>query len=82
MMWACRKIASHGFVVAVAETNSILDFPGQRADQEQAIIQSAATIAWLKRWVDNDTRYDQFLCPAPQNAGISDIRTSCPMSGT
>ena len=194
MMWACRKIASHGFVVAVAETNTIFDFPGQRADQTQAIIrhlsgngapaqvrqrldtsrwastgwsmggggalevgqrnnphveavvgfepwdigafpamsvptmivngsldfvappatmgepfyssilfaekyyveingadhfvgstdnaiQSAATIAWLKRWVDNDTRYDRFLCPAPQNLGISDIRTSCPMSG-
>ena len=195
MMWACRKIASHGFVVAVAETNTVFDFPGQRADQTQAIIrhlsgsggpaavkqrldtsrwastgwsmggggaldtglrnnphveavvgfepwnissyggmtvptmiigasadfvaspssmaepfyssitraekyyveiagqshfvgstdnviQSAATIAWLKRWVDNDTRYDQFLCPPPQNAGITEIRQSCPLEGT
>lgn len=194
MMWSCRKIASHGFVVAVAETNTILDFPGQRADQQQAIIrhlsgsgapaavrqrldtsrwavagwsmggggsldagvrnnprleavvgwepwnissyggltvpalivtgssdfvapasmgegfynsinrtekyyvelagqshfvgttdnaiQSAATIAWLKRWVDNDTRYDQFLCPAPRNAGITEIRQTCPLEGT
>ncbi|RPF20395.1 alpha/beta hydrolase family protein [Myceligenerans xiligouense] len=23
------------------------------------------SIAWLKRWVDNDTRYTQFLCPTP-----------------
>jgi dienelactone hydrolase len=195
MMWACRKIASHGFVVAVAETNTVFDFPGQRADQTQAIIrhlsgngaparvrqrldttrwaatgwsmggggaletgqrnnphveavvgfepwdigsfpsmrvptmivgasadfvappasmaepfynsitgaekyyveiagqshfvgssdnpvQSAATIAWLKRWVDNDTRYDRFLCPAPQNSAITEIRQTCPMEGT
>jgi hypothetical protein len=194
MMWACGKIASHGFVVAVAETNSIIDFPGQRADQAQAIvrhlsgtgapaavrdrldtsrwavtgwsmggggaletgvrnnpqlqavvgfepwdistfigmrvpamiigvtddfvagvgamaepfynsiptekyyveissgghfvgssdntIQSAATIAWLKRWVDNDTRYDQFLCPANRSAGMTEVRATCPMSGT
>jgi hypothetical protein len=195
MMWACNKIASHGFVVAVAETNTVLDFPGQRADQSQAIIrhlsgngapaavrerldtsrwastgwsmggggalevgsrnnprvqavvgwepwdigtfvgmtvptmivgasndlvapagtmaepfyssiilaekyyvevsgqshfvgstdntiQSAATIAWLKRWVDDDTRYDQFLCPAPRNIGIAEIRQTCPLSGT
>jgi dienelactone hydrolase len=194
MMWACNKVASHGFVVAVAETNTILDFPGQRADQTQAIIrhlsgsgapaqvrerldptrwaasgwsmggggaldtgvrnnpaveavvawqpwnissyggmrvpslivgasndivasagtmaepfynsinnaekyyvevagqghfvgssdntiQSAATIAWLKRWVDNDTRYDQFLCPHASGSGIAEIRSSCPMSG-
>jgi hypothetical protein len=195
MMWSCRKIASHGFVVAVAETGTVFDFPGQRADQTQAIIrhlsgngapaavrqrldttrwaaagwsmggggaldtgsrnnpqiqavtawepwnistyigmrvptmivgasndavasvgsmaepfyssiigaekyyvelrgqghfvgstdntiQSAATIAWLKRWVDNDTRYDQFLCPAPTNSGITEIRQTCPLSGT
>ena len=196
MMWSCQKIASHGFVVAVAETNGLFDFPGQRADQQQAImrhlsgsgapaavaqrldesrwavagwsmggggsldaglrnnpqlqavvawepwnlfttyssmrvpallvgaqndtvarpeshaepfyqsitqteryyvelagqshfvgstdntLQSAATIAWLKRWVDNDTRYDQFLCPPSANPGITETRSSCPMSGT
>jgi hypothetical protein len=194
MMWSCEKIASHGFVVAVAETSTVFDFPGQRASQQQAIIrhlsgsgapaavrerldtsrwaaagwsmggggsldtgarnnpriqavtawepwniasyggmrvpslivgasndfvasaggmaepfyqsmsqteryyvelagqghfvgstdntiQSAATIAWLKRWVDDDTRYDQFLCPPPRNAGIAEIRDSCPLSG-
>jgi len=194
MMWACRKIASHGFVVAVAETNTVMDFPFSRADQTQAIIrdlsgsgapaavrerldtsrwaatgwsmggggaldtgarnnppiqavvgfepwnissymgmrvptmiitgsndlvapasmgegfynsilsaekyyvelagqghfvgttdnttQSAATIAWLKRWVDNDTRYDQFLCPAPRSASITETRQTCPLEGT
>jgi hypothetical protein len=195
MMWACDKLASHGFVVAVAETNTLFDFPGGRADQAQAIIrhlsgtgapaavrqrldttrwavtgwsmggggalesgvrnnpqlqavvgfepwdfvnfsgerapslivgvtddavagvgshaepfytqitqpekyyveissgghfvgasdnaiQSAYTITWLKRWVDNDTRYDQFLCPATVTSGITEIRSTCPMSGT
>lgn len=194
MMWSCDTIASHGFVVAVAATNSGLDFPGARADQSQAIIQylsgnsapnavqqrldtsrwaaagwsmggggaldvgnrnnpaveavvawqpwniasyggmtvpsmiigasndlvastgahaepfynsilfaekyyvelagqghfvgssdntiqSAATIGWLKRWVDNDTRYDRFFCPEPSNAGIAEIRSSCPLQG-
>jgi dienelactone hydrolase len=193
MMWACQKVASHGFVVAVMETSTILDFPGGRASQAQSVvrhlsgsgapaavrerldttrwaiggwsmggggalsagvsnnpqlqavvgwepwniasygsmkvpalivgasndfvaspaamaepfynsipaqvekyyvevsgaghfigssdntIQSAATIAWLKRWVDDDTRYDQFLCPPQQSAGIAEIRQSCPM---
>jgi dienelactone hydrolase len=189
MMWSCAKIASHGFVVAVAETSTVLDFPAQRAGQQQAIIrhlsgtgapaavaqrldntrwacagwsmggggsldcgsrnnprveavvgwepwniasyglmqvpslvvtgsadfvasasmgrgffnsipattpkyyveiagaghfvgtqdnvfQSSSTIAWLKRWVDNDTRYQQFLCPAYSGGGAT-IQQNC-----
>jgi hypothetical protein len=151
MMWACRKIASHGFVVAATgwsmggggaletgqrnnphveavvgfEPWDIGSFPGMRvptmivgasadfvappasmaepfynsitsaekyyveiAGQSHFVgssdnpVQSAATIAWLKRWVDNDTRYDQFLCPAPRNSAITEIRQTCPMEGT
>jgi pimeloyl-ACP methyl ester carboxylesterase len=195
MMWACDRLASHGFVVAVAETNFLFDLPGGRADQAQAIIrhlsgtgapaavrqrldptrwavtgwsmggggaletgvrnnpqlqavvgfqpwdlfnfsgqrvpsmiigvsddfvagvgshsepfytqitqaekyyveissgghfvgasdhpiQGASTITWLKRWVDNDTRYDQFLCPTPATPGVAEIRNTCPMTGT
>lgn len=196
MMWACDRLASHGFVVAVAETNTLFDLPGGRADQAQAIvrhlsaagapaavrqrldtsrwavtgwsmggggalesglrnnpalqavvgfqpwdifvnfgpsrvpsmiigvtddfvagvgshaepfytamtqnekyyveissgghfvgasnhpIQGASTISWLKRWVDNDTRYDQFLCPTPATGGVAEIRNTCPMTGT
>jgi predicted dienelactone hydrolase len=40
------------------------------------------TIAWLKRFVDDDTRYTQFLCPAPStglSGGLSDARISCPL---
>jgi len=39
------------------------------------------TVAWLKRFVDFDTRYEQFLCPPPR-AGLlsdfSDYRDTCP----
>jgi hypothetical protein len=35
-------------------------------------------VAWLKRFVDDDTRYEQFLCPPPVNSGISDYRHTCP----
>ncbi|MED7926231.1 alpha/beta hydrolase [Nonomuraea sp. LP-02] len=35
-------------------------------------------VAWLKRWVDDDTRYDPFLCPAPRGIAISEYRDTCP----
>lgn len=43
------------------------------------------SISWLKRFVDNDTRYEQFLCGAPHQADlaggtISDYRETCPYS--
>jgi cutinase len=37
-------------------------------------------ISWLKRYVDNDTRYDQFLCPHIQSISISQYRDTCPNS--
>lgn len=38
-----------------------------------------SSIAWLKRWVDDDTRYDQFLCASPgTSTQVSDYRDSCP----
>ncbi|MEV4283770.1 alpha/beta hydrolase [Actinoplanes xinjiangensis] len=37
-------------------------------------------VAWLKRFVDNDTRYDQFICPGPSSSSISDYRSTCPLS--
>jgi alpha-beta hydrolase superfamily lysophospholipase len=39
------------------------------------------SISWLKRFVDNDTRYEQFLCPAPRSSAISEYRDTCPHSG-
>lgn len=38
-----------------------------------------SVISWLKRFVDGDTRYDPFLCPAPAAGGtISEYRSNCP----
>ncbi|URN17303.1 MULTISPECIES: dienelactone hydrolase family protein [Streptomyces] len=35
--------------------------------------------AWLKRFIDDDTRYEQFLCPLPQpSATIEEYRGNCP----
>jgi dienelactone hydrolase len=37
-------------------------------------------VAWLKRFVDNDTRYDQFLCPGPTGSSVQEYRNTCPLS--
>ncbi len=38
-------------------------------------------ISWMKRFIDNDTRYDQFLCPGPtSDLAISVYRNTCPLS--
>jgi dienelactone hydrolase len=36
------------------------------------------SISWLKRFIDNDTRYEQFLCPKPTDREISEYRDTCP----
>jgi pimeloyl-ACP methyl ester carboxylesterase len=38
------------------------------------------SLSWLKRFIDNDTRYDQFLCPAPSGTAIQEYRDTCPHS--
>jgi dienelactone hydrolase len=40
------------------------------------------SISWLKRFVDNDTRYEPFLCPPPNDSTISEYRNTCPHSPT
>ncbi|MBB2946794.1 putative dienelactone hydrolase [Actinoplanes lutulentus] len=35
-------------------------------------------LSWIKRFIDNDTRYDQFLCPAPSGSTIQEYRATCP----
>ncbi|MFI7606548.1 alpha/beta hydrolase family protein [Micromonospora sp. NPDC049366] len=35
-------------------------------------------VAWLKRFVDDDTRYEQFLCPGPSGLAIEEYRNTCP----
>ncbi|HET6709910.1 dienelactone hydrolase family protein [Amycolatopsis sp.] len=40
------------------------------------------TLSWLKRFIDDDTRYEQFLCPIPGTSlSISDYRGNCPHNG-
>jgi dienelactone hydrolase len=41
-------------------------------------IQARMSIAWLKRWVDNDTRYSPIICPGP-TAGVTEYRSTCPV---
>ncbi|MEU9143918.1 alpha/beta hydrolase [Streptomyces sp. NPDC048349] len=37
------------------------------------------SVAWLKRFIDNDTRYEQFLCPLPSpGPTIEEYRGNCP----
>ncbi|WP_329036436.1 alpha/beta hydrolase [Streptomyces sp. NBC_00178] len=37
------------------------------------------SISWLKRFIDNDTRYEQFLCPLPSaSLTIAEYRGTCP----
>lgn len=37
------------------------------------------SIAWLKRFIGNDTRYEQFLCPLPRpSLTIEEYRGNCP----
>ncbi|MFJ6853260.1 alpha/beta hydrolase family protein [Streptomyces sp. NPDC091271] len=37
------------------------------------------SISWLKRFIDNDTRYEQFLCPIPSTSlTIAEYRGNCP----
>ncbi|MBL7261494.1 poly(ethylene terephthalate) hydrolase family protein [Paractinoplanes lichenicola] len=38
------------------------------------------SISWLKRFIDDDTRYDQFLCPNPSGTAIQEYRSTCPYS--
>ncbi|MFI6088257.1 alpha/beta hydrolase family protein [Streptomyces sp. NPDC051218] len=37
------------------------------------------SISWLKRFIDNDTRFEQFLCPLPRpSLTIEEYRGNCP----
>ncbi|MGA6167670.1 alpha/beta hydrolase family protein [Amycolatopsis magusensis] len=43
--------------------------------------QAKYMISWLKRFVDNDTRYEQFLCPGPSKSTlVEEFRSTCPNS--
>ena len=43
--------------------------------------QAYAMISWLKRYVDDDTRYESMLCPPPSSTDYSEWRNTCPGPG-
>lgn len=43
--------------------------------------QAYAMISWLKRFVDDDTRYESMLCPPPSSSDYSEWRDTCPGPG-
>ncbi|MGW2618393.1 bis(hydroxyethyl) terephthalate hydrolase [Streptomyces sp. NPDC001500] len=37
------------------------------------------SVSWLKRFIDDDTRYEQFLCPLPRpSSTVEEYRGNCP----
>jgi dienelactone hydrolase len=70
--YASIPAASEKALVVVADQDHFL---GSSSNTTQA----KYTIAWLKRYLDNDTRYDQFLCPTPSGPTIAQFQITCPM---
>jgi predicted alpha/beta-hydrolase family hydrolase len=42
-------------------------------------VMTRKVIPWMKIFIDNDTRYTQYLCPLMDRTGISNSRISCPL---
>lgn len=61
---------------AYLELNNASHFFPQTANSAQA----SMMISWLKAFVDNDTRYLQFLCPGPGGTGTEEYRNTCPLA--
>lgn len=53
---------------------------GHGAGTQANVTQAKYTVAWFKRYIDNDARYEQFLCPAPSGPTIAEYRDTCPGS--
>ncbi|MER5761844.1 dienelactone hydrolase family protein [Streptomyces sp. NPDC002082] len=60
---------------AYVELNNATHFTPNSSDTTIA----KYSISWLKRFIDNDTRYEQFLCPVPSpSLTIEEYRGNCP----
>jgi len=62
---------------AYVELNGASHFAGNSNPASQG----RAMVTWLKRYVDNDLRYEQFMCPAPQSSDYQEWRDTCPGGG-
>jgi dienelactone hydrolase len=52
---------------------------GHNASNSDNPIISRFGVSWAKRYIDNDTRYEQFVCPGG-GSGISSYQQTCPGS--
>lgn len=53
---------------------------GHMAPTKPDVTIAKYSISWMKRFVDNDTRYDQFLCPVPaSDPKIAVYQGTCPI---
>jgi predicted dienelactone hydrolase len=55
-----------------------LNNAGHSAPTSSNVTIAKYSISWLKRFIDNDVRYEQFLCPAPAGSAIQEYRDTCP----
>jgi dienelactone hydrolase len=55
-----------------------LNNAGHSAPTSANVTVAKYSISWLKRFIDNDTRYEKFLCPAPSGPAIQEYRDTCP----
>ncbi|GAA2893723.1 alpha/beta hydrolase family protein [Actinoplanes cyaneus] len=79
-------VASHSIpfytTIPSSAEKAYLELAGQSHFFPQTVNTTTAVeaVSWMKRFVDNDTRYDQFICPGPSGLLVSDYRNSCPLS--
>jgi dienelactone hydrolase len=62
---------------AYVELNNEGHFAGNSNPADQA----RAMITWLKRYVDDDTRYEGLMCPPPSSSDYQEWRDTCPGGG-
>jgi predicted dienelactone hydrolase len=67
--------------IPAASEKAYLELAGQghNVATQQNTTQARFLITWMKRYVDNDTRYEQFICPPPATSStISRYMNTCP----
>lgn len=71
--------------VALPGTRAYLEVAGgsHNCVTSENVTVARSVLPWLKRWVDGDTRYLPWICPAPVAAAlpaVSDSRSNCDLS--
>jgi dienelactone hydrolase len=85
---AIAPVSSHAIPFYNGMTNAPekayleLNDAGHSATNTSNTTVSSSSVSWLKRFVDLDTRYSQFICPGPtvsQTGAVSAYLNSCPV---